>query len=382
MYKLTFRKGIILGSVASLVLAATPAQAIDINPAEVNTGMTVTDGGNGLFSVFGSIRINGIIYAGAPAGALPTYTSAQATLSGLEITGQLHGMSATGGAFAGIDAPIVRWWYRVHNPTGAPIVVAVRSPGAGNLGSGASTQIDASSSGDVILGTNDIWIVTSDGNNGNTDPAFGLVFSSGGGPTQSPLSVNEVNGNVTIEFTNVSVPAGGTISFVYFGCALSFNGAGALGGSTIPQATALVNGLLLPDNRINQVFLTASQFGPLSEIRNLAFAAAVDPTPTPAPTPAPTPDPETVALSIKGKAKIVTRKSSVRLSGKLTGGTGIRVLQIKIGKAKAKRVKVQANGNWRTKVKLRVGKTSVRLTANVGGEKAKPRVVRITRRGR
>lgn len=365
----------------ALLTGSFSANAIDIRSGEIQDGLRILNGGGDVVNVFGSIAVETNGYFGTVTGGSPEYTGADENIFGILVTGQLIGLSAEGVQSTQIDAPIVRWWFRLENPNPGAVSVLVTFPGFGNLGSDQDTEINATSSGDPFLTSADIWSVTSDGNDGLVDPAIAFAFSSASAPL-APSGADLVNDDqYVISYAGVSIPANSSISFVYFAASRSFTGPLPTGRSTVAQATALVEGIYAADGRVRQAFVDTDAFGPLSEIQNIAFVAAPTPNPTATPsvTPSPAP-PKAIKLSVRGKSKVTTGRSSIVIRGKLTGGLGKSVVKIKVRKGRSKKVKVASNGNWKTKIQIPRGKTRLMITGVVGGKKAKSTELRVTRK--
>ena len=79
--------------------------------------------------------------------------------------------------------------------------------------SDGETQVVATSSGDQELGTQDDWIVTDDGPNG--DPTVVQVIS-GADPSFDPTTAVQFRDGVHFAFQSVVVPAGGRAILMHF----------------------------------------------------------------------------------------------------------------------------------------------------------------------
>lgn len=102
------------------------------------------------------------------------------------------------------------------NPSQSPISASITY--TANFGSDGDTVVNATSSGDAVFTTADRWLVTSDGN--ESDPVNTTVLWSGTPrvvPNTATTTVYDCSAtNGAFATYPVSVPAGGTVSLVFF----------------------------------------------------------------------------------------------------------------------------------------------------------------------
>jgi hypothetical protein len=104
----------------------------------------------------------------------------------------------------------LRYFDTIRNNASGTETVTVRY--TGNLGSDSSTGVTATSSGDLIVGTDDFWYCTDDGV--GSDPSLGHVWWGDSGlvePETETLSSDSMETIFTVE-----IPAGETVAFVIF----------------------------------------------------------------------------------------------------------------------------------------------------------------------
>ena len=126
----------------------------------------------------------------------------------------IAGIEVSRKIFVPDDDAFARFLEILVNPTAADINVSVvlRT----NLGSDSSTQLVATSDGDLAFTVADDYLITDDSSNGGGDPSMTHVFS-GPGAVLEPSSVTaSVPGdNITYTF-NVLVPAGERVILMHF----------------------------------------------------------------------------------------------------------------------------------------------------------------------
>jgi hypothetical protein len=160
------------------------------------------------YDVAYTLWVNGSIFAAATADVTgTTFTVGPVPMSGLNVTRQL---------FFSPTRQVMRVLDTFQNPTGGTITPVIEMPV--NFGSDAGTQVEATSSGDLIFTTADRWLITSDG--GPADPVNTTVIWGPGAPL-TPASVTqavfECSSPDGAGWTfNLPVPAGATRRLLYF----------------------------------------------------------------------------------------------------------------------------------------------------------------------
>jgi len=140
-----------------------------------------------------------------------TYTAVAQNISELDVTYQL---------FFSLDTLCNRFILFLDNPTGSDIQETIRT--ATNFGSDSSTQLDGTSTGDLIFTTADRWIVTSDGEP-LSDPVNTTVYYGPGSPEVTPNFVTSdlqacgSFGGAGAQY-EITVPAGETRCLMFFAC--------------------------------------------------------------------------------------------------------------------------------------------------------------------
>lgn len=136
-----------------------------------------------------------------------TLTMNPVTISGLNVTLQY---------FAVPGVALLRTLVTLQNPTGSPIAAKVDVPV--NFGSDSGSIIQATSSGDTNITTADRWVISSD--SGPSDPVnTTAMFATNA--TVPPTSYTQTVFNCAATnglggTFNVTVPAGASVSFVFF----------------------------------------------------------------------------------------------------------------------------------------------------------------------
>ena len=127
----------------------------------------------------------------------------------------LSGLDVTRKVFVPTDDSFARFLEILDNPTGSAIAVTVFLET--NLGSDFSTQLIATSSGDLIFNTLDDWIITDDASNGGGDPTMVHAFSCPGATLEPSILFTSAPGDDVIQYTfNVNVPANGRVIIMHF----------------------------------------------------------------------------------------------------------------------------------------------------------------------
>lgn len=145
-------------------------------------------------------------FAGSPSGFQDA--SGRSFLLGLST---LSGLSTTRSIYVPNDDTFARFIDSFTNPTTSTIAATISY--FTNLGSDSSTQVIATSSGDLNVATDDGWILTDDSSNGSGDPAVGHLFYGLGALT--PSSIDRSVDNITWSFP-ISVAPGETVSLMSF----------------------------------------------------------------------------------------------------------------------------------------------------------------------
>ncbi len=153
------------------------------------------------------IYVNGTIVSSSTADLTGTTLTVGPLSMAVDVTVQYHFFT---------DKSLGRIMAFLHNPTGSPVDVTVQVPV--NFGSDSGTILRDTSSGDLIVTTEDRWIVTSD--SGPSDPVNTTVMY-GLGASVIPTSYTELVCNCSARnglgaTFNVSVPAGATRSLMFF----------------------------------------------------------------------------------------------------------------------------------------------------------------------
>jgi len=197
-------------------------------------GLCVSDanipGQNDAYDAAAALSIDGTFYV-APSADLTGqyYTGGSAVISGLNVSEQYY--------FFAADS-VLRTYATLNNPTGSPINVAVTWQN--NLGADVSTQVITSSSGDATFGTNDEWVVTDDGNTAGGDPTTSFALYGPGAPTTTTsvslvTQLDESGFEGVLADYNVTVPAGGTIAFMWLNGLDPDTTAGTSRGNAFPS---------------------------------------------------------------------------------------------------------------------------------------------------
>ena len=85
----------------------------------------------------------------------------------------------------------------------------------GNLGSDSSTVSTGSSDGDTNFENTDTWVATDDSSNGGGDPSLAYVFQDENARHQIS-SIMRSRDNLSFTWNNVTVPAGGQVTLLFF----------------------------------------------------------------------------------------------------------------------------------------------------------------------
>jgi len=164
------------------------------------------------------------------------------------------------------DGTFARFLEVIENPTTSPILASVSI--ASNFGSDGGTQIISTSSGDTILDAADTSIVTDDSGNGG---GIDILETLDGDPTLIHMWGNADSNvladaatifrdNLTIQYTNISVPANSRIIVMHV-ASQNFNQLGAaanlgeletlpevlIAGMSLEEREEVINFTLAPD---------------------------------------------------------------------------------------------------------------------------------------
>lgn len=160
-------------------------------------------------------------------------------------TQALGGVSVARKIYVPADDGFARWLTTISNPGGAARVVTVGV--SGNLGSDAGTTLGATSSGDMAASAGDDWVVTYGAftQDSSREPRLAHVLSSTGASAMA-TGVQFATGDDTPAWAyQVSVPAGGSVSVLYFAAATQTVADAALKGAFLaalpPTATACLS---------------------------------------------------------------------------------------------------------------------------------------------
>ena len=135
------------------------------------------------------------------------------------------GLDVTRKIFVPKEGYFARYLETISNPTAAPITLDVRVT---SYVRGGAINIITTSSGDAVLdstdpATADRWAVVDDGDfdpfTTANNPALAFAFDGAGAPERAVASLQAVVGftrPVTYAWTNVTVPPGGTVSYLHF----------------------------------------------------------------------------------------------------------------------------------------------------------------------
>lgn len=225
---------------------------------------SVSGGGNDAYDDGNVLSVDGTFYAPATADLTgQTYTGDAVNIGGLSTTLQYHADSVN---------PLLRSFAEFTNTTGAAINTTITWQH--NLGADGGTQVNASGSGDTTFGTDDSWVVTSDGF--PSDPVTSFRFYGPGSPPETTTNAFMTttfsaagNQGPRTEF-DLSVGAGETVSLLWFsgltGSNLGLSGA-------VAAATSLMTGL--DSLAIGDSLLTGLSTAQLNRTLNWGFAEAV-----------------------------------------------------------------------------------------------------------
>ena len=221
-------------------------------------------------------------------GGYSIITAGAVALSGLNVTTQFY---------ADQTLPVLRTFASFANPTAAPITVPVTL--ATNVGSDASTTVQASSSGDTTFALNDRWVITDDS---PTDGALSdtHVLAGPGNPSVLASSVSQTvfdyvpnsgTEGILANYT-ITVPANSTRHLLFFNgvnqtSAEAQSTAAIYSNLSALQGSALLNGLtsqqlvntlnwdsLVPQISVGNVSLSEGNSGATLATFNLSLNAA------------------------------------------------------------------------------------------------------------
>lgn len=140
---------------------------------------------------------------------------------------EMSGLEVSRRVFVPTDANFARYLQILHNPTAGPITVDVEV--SGELGSDSSTYLRATSSEDLILDTDDDWMITSDDEPEDGDPVVIHVWQGDNAARRvDDVYLDDDNDDSFYwRWSELEVPAGGTVVLVNVG-ALALNVADAI----------------------------------------------------------------------------------------------------------------------------------------------------------
>ena len=247
--KKCFKKCLCVLSVAAVASIGVSAQAVPVSTASSQTlnagggasftgvsvgfnsslstgdGSVAGGGGSDAYDGGNILSVGGTGYAPTTADLTgQTYTGDVQSIGGLDVTLQYH---------ADATQTLLRSFAEFTNTTGAAIDSTITWQH--NLGADGSTTIRSSSSGDTTFGTDDRWLVTSDG--GPFDPVTSFYWYGPGTPQETTSSTfmtttfNAAGDQGPRATYDISVGAGQTVSLLWY------SGLTASNGST-PFATA------------------------------------------------------------------------------------------------------------------------------------------------
>lgn len=205
---------------AAVLLLPLPSAGLDLVDSagftyDVDTGYgTVVDGsGNGLSDAFNNgyyLLVNGAYYWNSSG----SYTLEDGGREVVLPEVSMSGLMVSRKIYVPVGSNFIRYLNILYNPTGSPIVVdvAVR----GNLGSGCSTTIDDTTSGDTTMDIADRWMVT---NGDVTDPRIAHNWDGPGGSDFIDIadSVGGCDVNFGWTWSSVTVPPGATVIYMTYG---------------------------------------------------------------------------------------------------------------------------------------------------------------------
>jgi hypothetical protein len=173
---------------------------------DLNRDGSVSDGTSDAFDGALSLSVGATVFPGAASGRLglggQRLVIGPLRMGRLEVTRDIF-VPASGGAFA-------RYLEVLHNPGAAAASTSVTI--SGNLGSDSSTQVVATSSGDLTVSASDLWFITDDGDR-TGDPTLTFVVAGETGSLQPALLSLQGDG-FTLRY-DVEVPAGGTVAVLH-----------------------------------------------------------------------------------------------------------------------------------------------------------------------
>lgn len=194
------------GASYTLVTTSSSSGALTTGDGSVNGG----SGGVDAYDDGNVLSVGGAFYAPTTADHTgQTYTGGVVNLSGLDTSLQYH---------ADATSPLLRSLAGFTNATGSAISTTITWQH--NLGADGSTQVNNSSSGNTSFGTDDSWVVTSDGGPG--DPVTSFRWYGAGSPletlaTTAMTTTFSAFGNEGPRGTfDLTVGAGETVSLLFF----------------------------------------------------------------------------------------------------------------------------------------------------------------------
>jgi hypothetical protein len=238
------------------------------------------------------------------------------TMTTNTVTDIIPGVNAQIQYYFDPDRFVVRGLYTMTNTTTSAISTSALV--FGNMGSDSSTTVQATSSGDLVVGTDDNWIVTDDqttvsSTSDGSDPTNTLASHGTGAPVVptwamtlgSPTPPNSAMDDYGMRYA-VTIPAGGTVSVLVFqemtntvplaiahaddfASLAAANTAGLLTGLSSTQLSQIVN--YGPDADLDGVLDSADNCPAVAnpsqtDTSGDGIGDACEPAPAPAPAPA------------------------------------------------------------------------------------------------
>jgi hypothetical protein len=127
-----------------------------------------------------------------------------------------QGLQVTRSVYIPNSSPWVRWLNVVTNTGAAPSEVGITL--VGRLGSGSSTKVTSSSSGDSVLTTADLWFTTAQSvpqGTHTTQPAIGFVVQGAGATTPAKNLALNTSGQAGFTFAPTIAPGASAIVMTF-----------------------------------------------------------------------------------------------------------------------------------------------------------------------
>lgn len=185
--------------------AASDATYTAAVPSTTSGGGTTTTTLSDAFDGYGALLVNGTYFTDNGPGMLGCndreISFGTQTIGDLEVTRR---------AFVPDDDEFLRWLNIVKNVGSAPVDVTVSTDN--NLGSDSDTEITATSSGDLIQDTADLWIATG---GDFADPRLGHVLQGAGAPVGLAAVAGFDSNDPEWTYDTFSLPAGETAILMF-----------------------------------------------------------------------------------------------------------------------------------------------------------------------